>query len=90
MQGQGMMIPMMMAMMDTDGDGALSLQEVQAVHARMFNFIDSNKDGKVTAAEVQMTFSGGSFGAGPAAGTGQGTTGGTTGQGTTQGQGTAQ
>ena len=54
-----MMMPMMMAMMDTNNDGALSLEEVQAVHSRMFAFIDKNKDGKVTPAEVQAAFSGG-------------------------------
>jgi Ca2+-binding EF-hand superfamily protein len=57
-----MMMPMMMAMMDTNNDGALSLEEVQAVHARMFTFIDKNKDGKVTPDEVQAAFSGGSGG----------------------------
>ena len=40
MMGPGMMGPgmmrMMLIVMDTDGDGALSLEEVQAVHARMF------------------------------------------------------
>ena len=54
-----MMMPMMMAMMDTNNDGALSLEEVQAVHARMFTFIDKNKDGKVTLDEVQAAFRGG-------------------------------
>ena len=54
-----MMVPMMMAMMDTNNDGALSLEEVQAVHARMFNYIDKNKDGKVTPDEVQAAFGGG-------------------------------
>ena len=54
-----MMMPMMMAMMDTNNDGALSLEEVQAVHARMFTFIDKNRDGKVTPDEVQAAFSGG-------------------------------
>jgi hypothetical protein len=29
------------------------------VHARMFTFIDKNKDGKVTPDEVQAAFSGG-------------------------------
>jgi hypothetical protein len=79
MHGPGMMIPIMMAMMDTNNDGALSLEEVQAVHARMFNFIDRNKDGKVTPEEVQTAFSGGFTGAstpmgGMTGGTGQGTT----------------
>jgi hypothetical protein len=54
-----MMMPMMIAMMDTNSDGALSLEEVQAVHARMFAFIDKNRDGKVTPDEVQAAFSGG-------------------------------
>lgn len=57
MMGPGMM-GMMMVMIDTDGDGALSLQEVQAVHARMFNYIDANKDGKVTPEELQSFFDG--------------------------------
>jgi len=61
-----MMVPMMMAMMDTNNDGALSLEEVQAVHARMFNFIDKNRDGKVTPDEVQAAFSGGGSGVAPA------------------------
>jgi hypothetical protein len=60
-----MMMPMMLAMMDTNNDGALSLEEVQAVHARMFNFIDKNKDGKVTLDEVQAAFSGGAAPAQP-------------------------
>jgi EF hand len=81
MHGLAMMIPMVMAMMDTNNDGALSLEEVQAVHARMFNFIDRNKDGKVTPDEVQMAFGGGSFGGPPAPMGGGATTG--TGQGTT-------
>ena len=42
-----MMMPMMIAMMDANNDGALSLEEVQAVHARMFAFIDKNRDGKI-------------------------------------------
>jgi hypothetical protein len=60
-----MMMPMMMAMMDTNNDGALSLEEVQAVHARMFTFIDKNKDGTVTPDEVQAAFSGGAAPAQP-------------------------
>jgi hypothetical protein len=80
MHGHGMMVPMFMAMVDTNNDGGLSLEEVQAVHARMFNFIDRNKDGRVTPDEVQMAFMGGSSGVsaaptvGATTGTGQGTT----------------
>jgi hypothetical protein len=46
-------------LMDTDGDGALSLEEVQAAHAKIFKSIDADKHGKVTPTEVQMFFRGG-------------------------------
>jgi Ca2+-binding EF-hand superfamily protein len=68
--GQGMMSPgmmmgprmgvMMMAMMDADGDGALSLDEVQAVHARMFKYADTDSDGKLTLDEMKSFMHGGS------------------------------
>ncbi|WP_114010880.1 EF-hand domain-containing protein [Cohaesibacter intestini] len=48
----GMMNPeMMIVMLDTDGDGALSLEEFQNMHDRMFAFMDKNKDGKLEASE---------------------------------------
>ena len=53
-----MMVPMMMAMADTNGDGALSAEEHQAVHNRMFNYLDSNKDGTLTPQEVQSALRG--------------------------------
>jgi hypothetical protein len=53
---------MLMAMADTNGDGALSLEEHQAVHMRMFNFFDTNKDGQLTSQEVQAVLGGGSSG----------------------------
>ncbi|HRO57882.1 MAG TPA: EF-hand domain-containing protein [Burkholderiaceae bacterium] len=56
--GPGMMT-MMIVMMDTNGDGALSLEEVQAVHARMFKYADSDKDGKLTREELQGFLRGG-------------------------------
>ena len=59
--GPGMMV-MIMAMMDTDGDGALSLEEVQAVHTRMFNYVDADDDGRLTPEELQAFFHGGAFG----------------------------
>jgi hypothetical protein len=57
MMGPGMMGPgmmrMMLIVMDTDGDGALSLEEVQTVHARMFAAVDGNDDGRVTPEEME-------------------------------------
>ena len=63
MGGPGMMMRpgmmrMMVVMMDTDGDGALSLEEVQSVHARMFKAMDVDKNGKVTLEEIQLFFRG--------------------------------
>jgi hypothetical protein len=50
--GRGMM-PMMFVMMDTNGDNAVSFEEMQAVHKRMFDLVDGDKDGKVTIEEVR-------------------------------------
>lgn len=53
--GHGMMggMRMMMILMDTDGDGALSLEEVQAVHERVFRAIDADGDDRVTLEEIR-------------------------------------
>ena len=56
----GMMYRMMFVLMDSDGDGTLSLEEFQAAHAKIFKAIDANKDGKVTFEEMQAFFRGGS------------------------------
>jgi hypothetical protein len=55
MMGPGMMggMRMMMILMDTDGDGALSLEEVQAVHARLFEAVDDDGNGRVTPEEIE-------------------------------------
>jgi Ca2+-binding EF-hand superfamily protein len=50
----------MMILMDTDGDGTLSLEEVQTAHAKIFKAIDADKDGKVTMVEIEAFFRGGS------------------------------
>ena len=47
------MMKFMFAIADMDGDGALSFEEVTAIHKRIFDKADADKDGKVTPEEVQ-------------------------------------
>ena len=56
------MLTMMMIMMDQDADRAVSLDEFQAVHARMFKYADADGDGKLTLEELRK-FHGGDSGA---------------------------
>lgn len=59
MMRAGMMGPppvllhIMFALIDTDSDGTVSLQEFQAAHERIFKAMDTNKDGKLTLEEMQ-------------------------------------
>ena len=57
MRHQGMMGPVVMrivfALMDSDGDGTISLQEFQLAHERIFKAMDANKDGVLTMQEMQ-------------------------------------
>ena len=46
----------MFAIVDANGDGALSFEEIMTVHKRVFDAADSNKDGKVTQEEMQAFF----------------------------------
>jgi Ca2+-binding EF-hand superfamily protein len=50
---RGHMMKIMFAVADADGDGALSFEEVTAIHKRIFDSVDANNDGKVTTDELQ-------------------------------------
>jgi hypothetical protein len=56
MHGAGMR--MMFAVVDADGDGALSLTEIQDFHGRIFKAVDDNGDGKVEMIEIEAFFHG--------------------------------
>ena len=49
----GVRMRMVFAIVDADGDGALSLTEVQDFHARIFRAVDENDDGKVEMEEIE-------------------------------------
>jgi EF hand domain-containing protein len=51
--GPPIMLRMMFALMDGDGDGTISLSEFQVAHERIFKAMDSNKDGRLTQEEMQ-------------------------------------
>ena len=66
MMGRGMMRPMapvvmgriIFALMDSDGDGTISLPEFQAGHERIFRAMDGNKDGRLTLEEIHAFIQG--------------------------------
>jgi Ca2+-binding EF-hand superfamily protein len=53
MRPHPMMMRIIFALIDTDSDGTISLQEFQAAHERIFKAMDTNKDGKLTLEEMQ-------------------------------------
>jgi len=50
---RGHMMKIMFAITDSDGDGAVSFEELTAIHKRVFDAVDANNDGKVTPEEMQ-------------------------------------
>jgi hypothetical protein len=56
--GPPIMLRIMFALMDSDGDGTISLQEFQVAHERIFKAMDSNKDGQLTLEEMQAYMQG--------------------------------
>lgn len=54
----GPVLRVIFALMDSDGDGTVSLQEFQAAHERIFKAMDANKDGVLTLEEMQAFIGG--------------------------------
>lgn len=48
------MMKIMFAIADANGDGGLSFEEVSAIHKRIFDSIDADKDGNVTPDEIRQ------------------------------------
>ncbi|BCH26378.1 hypothetical protein MesoLjLc_62940 [Mesorhizobium sp. L-8-10] len=46
----------MLAVVDSDGDGALSLEEIRDVQERVFDAVDDDGDGRVTMEEIRLFF----------------------------------
>jgi|SRR5690625_5247857 len=64
MMARGPMPQILFAVMDADGDGTLSLEELQDALARIFNHMDADDDGRVTPEEIRSFFRGASLGTG--------------------------
>jgi hypothetical protein len=56
--GHGAVMRIVFALMDADGDGALSRQEMQEAQDRIFNHIDADGDGRVTMEEIRAFYRG--------------------------------
>ncbi|MBY5362710.1 hypothetical protein HFO97_22745 [Rhizobium leguminosarum] len=50
---RGHLMKIMFVIADSDEDGAISFEELTAIHKRVFDAVDANNDGKVTPEEMQ-------------------------------------
>ena len=48
-----MMMRITFSRMDSDGDGTISLAQIQAAHGRIFKAIDADRDSRLTLEEMQ-------------------------------------
>jgi Ca2+-binding EF-hand superfamily protein len=53
MMGHGHAMKIMFAIADGDANGALSFEEVSALHKRIFDAVDADNSGDVTREEIQ-------------------------------------
>jgi len=53
-RGRGVAMRFIFALMDSDGDGTVSLQEYQAAHEKIFKAMDTDKDGTLTLEEIRV------------------------------------
>jgi hypothetical protein len=58
MMRRGAAMRFIFALMDSDGDGTVSLQEFQAAHEKIFKAMDTDKDGTITLEEIQAFIGG--------------------------------
>lgn len=50
------MMKIMFAIVDANGDGAVSFNEVIELHKRVFDAVDANNNGRVTPEEIEAFF----------------------------------
>ena len=53
MMRRGAAMRFIFALMDSDSDGTISLQEFQADHEKIFKAMDTDKDGSITLEEIR-------------------------------------